>query len=1201
LPNVQAKNVANTGDIVKHAALLAMADLVGSMARGRSVGYLDTHAFQLAAPPADALHWSKETEDLAHVHHGYWRYLAAQRRTMPEAYLCSVGLALSALPSPRLFLFEKDSDTRGTLAAQLRDRGISPNHLGDDSLTAPVPSSHGLSGPLLALVDPFAESDSAYAGIWTASCRWVSHFHAPGEPGVIVAYRWNLDGAPIWGAPPAGFVGPIATIAAGGRHHLAVFTTEPLAGPALTLLRGLGWVACEVAPKSDTTEASSDDLREAYTVPTEPIALFDRYLMADYSGAKDEKVQRSAIVLCRAEREADNPLLVDTQFTRGTLRERLLDEIRGATKSGRRLLFGIDHQFSWPFGLLATCGLDHLSWRDVLMALGTGTYGGPALSHPAEFCAAFNAYALGRGHPAPFFSPAGTYGLPNQFQPRATLPFRETELALQRLGWNPKSATEIGVRGAVGGQTVLGMLELHRLHVAIKTEGLPVAFWPFDGASIRSPSYAGKHVGVEIYPTALRPRHWPPSDAADAIGATLASRDADTDGRLTEWLEVTGDHEAAAAAREGWILGCRASSRQVSSAFTEDPGTRSAPRPTLPLPTLRPTVQQQAVIQCEAPLVRVIARAGTGKTYTMVCRADRVLSEQPDAALLMLTFTRNGADEMRRRLIKLRRGLDRFEATTFHGLALRSLLTSPQTISIGDGLVFQPQRIRLLNEFDREDVLAYFTASREDLQLGPDWEDALSALINGTDPLGRQPGGLLDDHGGDGRLQAPGSVWRALLALYAREQLLDFDAVMVLFEYMLRTDAAFLDHSRRDFTHFIVDEFQDTNYPQLRSVEALAGLGERTKPRARQMMVVGDDFQTIYTWRGAVPGIFEELSRSDRRHGLSITTLGLGSSWRSSPDVLSLVNKAGRRLAAELDHASLAAIVPAEISPARPDLSGGAALIPTGRSALIGAVELLRGMSISDEEITVLSFRNDSALEARQTLEDAGIACDLVTARPSDSPGLRRFLLLLTAWIRNASPDFPTWWGVASEFANLDPRTFDALLEAVRLQPPNENSRTLGDLLGLCGPAFVLACADESPSQADGRMLERLLRKFRTDPFVDKEHLACERVIRILARRAELRSDPLRLIGEMTRKDFAGESGDVRRAIILSTIHQYKGLENRAVVLRYDFNPLDRRGGAERLRLDYVARSRAGQWLVAIDAPDSIVSDYMEEVADGLG
>ncbi|MBF0107190.1 MAG: DUF429 domain-containing protein, partial [Deltaproteobacteria bacterium] len=71
---------------------------------------------------------------------------------------------------------------------------------------------------------------------------------------------------------------------------------------------------------------------------------------------------------------------------------------------------------------------------------------------------------------------------------------------------------------------------------------------------------------------------------------------------------------------------------------------------------IAPTAEQNAVINCTAPLVRVIARAGTGKTTTMIHRASRIIQDDPSAQVLMLTFTRNAADAMREKYFKINSG-----------------------------------------------------------------------------------------------------------------------------------------------------------------------------------------------------------------------------------------------------------------------------------------------------------------------------------------------------------------------------------------------------------------------------------------------------------------------------------------------------------------------------------------------------------------
>ncbi len=740
----------------------------------------------------------------------------------------------------------------------------------------------------------------------------------------------------------------------------------------------------------------------------------------------------------------------------------------------------------------------------------------------------------------------------------------------------------------MGGQTILGMLELSALVEQFDRAGVDVGFWPFDGRSIDDPAYAGKHVGVEIYPTLLRPRGIEQTDSNDALYSALYCRELDGNGEIHLAMTIPdADLEARSCLREGWILGC------PYAALKSQQGARTPQVATAAINgSPEATTEQQEIIDCKDRLVRVIARAGTGKTWTMVRRAKRSLDADPSARVTMLTFTRNGADEMRARFRALAGDNARFEAATFHGLATSRLLAHHPHLDLGDGIHFKLDRIRLLNEFDRAAVLDYFRLSQPEQVLGDGWMDELSAAINKTDPKGRSPLELLVSAPGTKSLPRPADAWRGILRLYAQESLLDFDVIIVLYEYLLRTDKTFRMKAHGNLTHLIVDEFQDTNYPQLRCIESLAGYGSTSPSPIPQLMVVGDDFQTIYEWRGAVPDVFGELNGIGAGEGIRCTTKGLRTSWRSGADVLHLVNLAGARLALHPKHSGLSQLVPAAIQAGRADLKGGYFGVPPVSSEYKTAIDLLRGEGLDPQEITVLSYKNKTARDVHSQLLAAGIACDLITARPEDIDGVRRFLLLVALWLQHGAADFPLFWGIAREFAELSTEVFDDLFSTVRNQAPHDTIQTIVGLVGTLGPSVERMFRMEEPDRVDAPMLERVVELLRLDSRINVDRTACMRIARVLGEMEGLKEDPLRTIGEMTRKDFAGAPANGDRSVSISTIHQYKGLENKGVIVVYDFNPLDGSGNASDARLDYVARSRAMLWLAGINLPASVANEW---------
>lgn len=285
--------------------------------------------------------------------------------------------------------------------------------------------------------------------------------------------------------------------------------------------------------------------------------LFQKYVFADYSGAKSVSGQKKSIKLAEEGEVSENR---GQAFTRETLQAKTLDLLREATKQGQRVLFGRDHQYSIPLALALELGLDvdTLGWRGVLAALVRGSYGGPRLTQAGVFCHSLNEWLVGQGKKAYFYS--GTkdvmYGVPRE-DPRAgdDTQYRRTEKVK---GQRAKPLGRVGDKGTVGGQTLVGLIQLHELLVAAELERIPIAVWPFDGLSIVDPAYAGKHVMLEVYPSEVRPEDVPQTDWNDARACVLWTQKRDLEGQLVKALSFKPDASAALRAQvlfEGWIAG----------------------------------------------------------------------------------------------------------------------------------------------------------------------------------------------------------------------------------------------------------------------------------------------------------------------------------------------------------------------------------------------------------------------------------------------------------------------------------------------------------------------------------------------------------------------------------------------------------------------------------------------------------------------
>jgi hypothetical protein len=289
--------------------------------------------------------------------------------------------------------------------------------------------------------------------------------------------------------------------------------------------------------------------------------LFDAYLFADYSGARDRAAQRKAIRLANAD-GTHSAVLVDRTFTRDELVDEFVLRLREASRRGQRICLGQDHQYGIPIGLGRELGIAHMPWSDALHALCTATYGrnAPPLSDAATFGSKLNRWLELQGQPPYFFSATkgNLYGIPSR-NPRVDVAstYRLTEMCrpASRFG-APKPFNRLGDNGTVGGQSLVGLIALRNLLVRCAREGIPIGIWPFDGLSILDPAYANAHVLLEPYPTAVREAQVAQTDASDALASANHLQAEDRSESLPQLLDLSGlDAVSREIVRfEGWIV-----------------------------------------------------------------------------------------------------------------------------------------------------------------------------------------------------------------------------------------------------------------------------------------------------------------------------------------------------------------------------------------------------------------------------------------------------------------------------------------------------------------------------------------------------------------------------------------------------------------------------------------------------------------------
>src|SRR5690606_36992971 len=246
--------------------------------------------------------------------------------------------------------------------------------------------------------------------------------------------------------------------------------------------------------------------------------------------------------------------------------------------------------------------------------------------------------------------------------------------------------------------------------------------------------------------------------------------------------------------------------------------------------------------QCQAvaaPLGRqlVLAGAGSGKTRVLVHRIAfliQFLGASP-YSVLSVTFTNKAATEMRARIEQLM-GINPagMWVGTFHGLAHRLLRAHWQEAGLA-------QNFQILDSDDQQRLVKRVI---RDLGLDDNQWPARQAqwFINGQKDEGLRPQHI--QPGGDLFLKTMRAVYEAYEAACARAGVIDFAELLLRALDLWRDQPGLLAHYQQRFRHVLVDEFQDTNAVQYAWLRMLAKGGE-------SLMVVGDDDQSIYGWRGA--------------------------------------------------------------------------------------------------------------------------------------------------------------------------------------------------------------------------------------------------------------------------------------------------------------------------------------------------------------
>ena len=290
--------------------------------------------------------------------------------------------------------------------------------------------------------------------------------------------------------------------------------------------------------------------------------------------------------------------------------------------------------------------------------------------------------------------------------------------------------------------------------------------------------------------------------------------------------------------------------------------------------------QQHAAVTALPGPALVIAGAGSGKTRTLTYRVAFLLEQgiQPER-ILLLTFTNKAAREMMRRVNDLLgEDLNTLWGGTFHSIGNRILRRH------ADRLGYKPDFTILDREDSKDLVQACIDAAKVEINevRFPKAEmlaDMFSMAVNTNQRIHT----ILETnyHAFAGMGDIITQIQKAFQERKRQNNVMDFDDLLVLWLKLLREHEDVREQYQRRFQFVLVDEYQDTNKLQSDLIDLLA-------ERSRNLMVVGDDSQSIYSWRGAnFRNIIEFPKRYEEAKVYKIET-----NYRSTPEILELANAA---------------------------------------------------------------------------------------------------------------------------------------------------------------------------------------------------------------------------------------------------------------------------------------------------------------------
>ena len=556
--------------------------------------------------------------------------------------------------------------------------------------------------------------------------------------------------------------------------------------------------------------------------------------------------------------------------------------------------------------------------------------------------------------------------------------------------------------------------------------------------------------------------------------------------------------------------------------------------------------QHAAVIAPPGPAL-VLAGAGAGKTRTLIYRVAYLLEQGiPPERILLLTFTNKAAREMMRRVSDLvGNDLRELWGGTFHSIGHRFLRRHAEEVG-------RRKDFTILDREDSKDLLkaclgeASIDTTATRFPKPEVLADFFSMAVNTRKSI---PQILKEQYEYFLRL-APDM--EALTVQYqARKKaanVMDFDDLLVFWLELLQQSSELREQYQRRFQFLLVDEYQDTNKIQADIIDLLAG-------RHQNVMVVGDDSQSIYSWRGAN---FQNILLFPERYPKA-NVFKIETNYRSTPEILAVANaviKTNQKQFAK------------ELTPARRE--GSKPVLVTceeaGQQAVFIAQRMLqlRDEGVALNQMAVLYRSHFHALELQLQLTRRNIPFSITSgirffeqahlkdliaylklvSNPRDELAFKRIARMLPG-IGARSAD-KLWHGFHEKFQSLGPEAKSPVAEALQhcaAMAPKKAAKRWPNL------AITISQLESARGRPDEMI--RLVIEAGYDDYLQENYSNHRARLEDLEQLANFAQQfpsteefltQLSLLSSIEAEDDKPSNHDDER-VRLSTIHQAKGLE----------------------------------------------------------